>query len=794
MAKSETCLINLRYQDGSEGSPSNPAKFRNQDFAQIKADCLRKGELFVDNAFPPNSNSLGDVPGLSEVKWLRPPAYCTDGMSRFDFAQGSLGNCWFLSAMSALTFQKNLMEQVVPMDQSFEDYAGIFHFRFWRFGKWVDVVIDDYLPTINKQFLSVSSKCQNEFWAPLLEKAYAKVCGSYADMHGGSSSDAFKDFTGGLYHCHDFKKPNAPSHDELWLTLSRATECKSLICSMTGEEADKLANTGLADGHGYSVTGITEVNSRAVRLVRVMNPWGAGEWNGKWSDKSDMWDKVEPEVRKMCFDRDDGEFWMEFEDFCSHFREVTICSETPNFLDGDFKCQWKCMIYDGSWVAGISAGGKWDEPTFATNPQYRIQVSVIDKEEPEDKNVLVSLMQKPLQEHRRQMKIEEVVVLIYKVPPGVSTNNDKYMKLFLKRPTRYQGFIEVIQLHSLEPGEYVIVPFTYEPNITADFVLTVYTKADAKISQIAKLLKRDLRTIKRFIQNSQQGRKKRVEKPRRKITAHELRKVKRAAAKMPFATSLAIFQSCNITGVPKSTRCAILRDMAKVRKAERRPPLNKTHKLKRQDWAKKYLKTDFSKVLWTDEMRVSLDGPDGWARGWTVKGQRAPVRLRRQQGGGGVLVWAGIIKDELVGPFRVEDGVKLNSQSYCQFLEDTFFKQWYRKKSASFKKNMIFMQDNAPSHASKYSTVWLARKGIKEEKLMTWPPCSPDLNPIENLWSIIKCEIYKEGKQYTSLNSVWEAVVAAARNVDGEQIKTLTESMDGRLLSVLAKKGGYIGR
>uniref|UniRef100_A0A3B4FRD4 Tc1-like transposase DDE domain-containing protein n=1 Tax=Pundamilia nyererei TaxID=303518 RepID=A0A3B4FRD4_9CICH len=191
---------------------------------------------------------------------------------------------------------------------------------------------------------------------------------------------------------------------------------------------------------------------------------------------------------------------------------------------------------------------------------------------------------------------------------------------------------------------------------------------------------------------------------------------------------------------------------------------------------------------------VSLDGPDGWARGWIGKGQRAPVRLRRQQGGGGVLVWAGIIKDELVGPFQVEDGVKLNSQSYCQFLEDTFFKQWYRKKSASFKKNMIFMQDNAPSHTSKYSTAWLERKGIKEEKLMTWPPCSPNLNPFENLWSIIKCEIYKEGKQYTSLNSVWEAMVAAARNVDGEQIKTLTESMDGRLLSVLAKKGGYIGR
>ena len=144
----------------------------------------------------------------------------------------------------------------------------------------------------------------------------------------------------------------------------------------------------------------------------------------------------------------------------------------------------------------------------------------------------------------------------------------------------------------------------------------------------------------------------------------------------------------------------MLRDMAKVRKAETQPPLNKTHKVNRQNWAKKY-RTDFSKVLWTDEMRVTLDGPDGWARGWISNEHRAPLRLRRQQGGGGVLVWAGI-KYELFGPFRVEDGLKINSQTYCQFLEDTFFKQWYRKKSASFKKTMIFMQDNAPSHASKY--------------------------------------------------------------------------------------------
>lgn len=181
-----------------------------------------------------------------------------------------------------------------------------------------------------------------------------------------------------------------------------------------------------------------------------------------------------------------------------------------------------------------------------------------------------------------------------------------------------------------------------------------------------------------------------------------------------------------------STRCSILRDMAKVRKAETQPLINKTHKLKRQDWAKKYLETFFSKVLWTDEMRLTLDEPDGWANDWYCNGHRAPLQPRHQQSGGGVLVWAVIIKDELVGPFRVEDGLKLNSQ----FLEETFFKQWYRKKSASFKITMIFMQDHTPSHTSKHSTLWLASKSLKDERIMTWPPSSPDLNPIENLWAL----------------------------------------------------------
>ena len=63
------------------------------------------------------------------------------------------------------------------------------------------------------------------------------------------------------------------------------------------------------------------------------------------------------------------------------------------------------------------------------------------------------------------------------------------------------------------------------------------------------------------------------------------------------------------------------------------------------------------------------------------------------------MFWAGIIGNELVGPFRVPDGVKLTAVTYIDFLKQNVL-PWFKKKPLSFKTKMVFMHDNAPSNAA----------------------------------------------------------------------------------------------
>ena len=120
--------------------------------------------------------------------------------------------------------------------------------------------------------------------------------------------------------------------------------------------------------------------------------------------------------------------------------------------------------------------------------------------------------------------------------------------------------------------------------------------------------------------------------------------------KNPLADSKKIFDDNGAGNVSRSTRCRVLCHLGKCVKPDIQPPLKSSHKVKHVEWAQTYVKANFQLVLFTNECRATL-GPDGWSEGWVGNVRHHPLRLRCQQGGGGVMFWAGIIDSELVVPW-----------------------------------------------------------------------------------------------------------------------------------------------
>ncbi|KAI3353965.1 hypothetical protein L3Q82_018453 [Scortum barcoo] len=203
-----------------------------------------------------------------------------------------------------------LFQPVIPdwKDQEWdeekpESYAGIFHFRFWRFGEWVDVVIDDRLPTVKGELVYCHSNDSNEFWSALVEKAYAKMYGCYEALDGGNTADALVDFTGGVSEPMDLVEngfeEDEEKRSELFERVLKVHNRGGLIsCSIRATSAADMEARlacGLVKGHAYAVTDVRRVRlghgllayfkSDKLTMIRMRNPWGQREWNGPWSDR-----------------------------------------------------------------------------------------------------------------------------------------------------------------------------------------------------------------------------------------------------------------------------------------------------------------------------------------------------------------------------------------------------------------------------------------------------------------------------------------------------------------------------
>ncbi|XP_010015848.1 PREDICTED: calpain-14 [Nestor notabilis] len=467
-----------------------------QNYQALLEMCLKNNRLFTDDTFPAHISSIGTGALLKKLprnlQWKRPhalhrsPVFYAANRKQLDLCQGLVENCWFLAALQALTFHQDIFAAVVPQNQSFErKYAGIFHFRFWHFGEWVDVVVDDRLP-VNEagELIFVSSVYKNVFWGALLEKAYAKLYGSYEDLQIGQVSEALVDFTGGV----NIRIKLAAAPPDLWDILTRATYSRSLMGCQTHLGTTKVLKNGLVAGHAYTVTGIRKVTCQngPENLVRLRNPWGKIEWKGDWSDSSYKWELLSPKEKILLRKKkEDGEFWMSLRDFKIHFVDLMICKLTPDLMSKEDGKKWMYSVKRGRWVKGSTAGGSlgFCNGTFWMNPQYWLNVLPVEdsKKSLGSCNVVISLMQKHSSKHRNRAPHLFIGFSLYKVRKYQESNRKLPPAFFTRHQpvNKHQVFLderEVTYDFHLEPCVYVIVPSTLEPQQEAEFILRVFSR------------------------------------------------------------------------------------------------------------------------------------------------------------------------------------------------------------------------------------------------------------------------------------------------------------------------------
>ncbi|XP_053203439.1 calpain-B-like isoform X3 [Panonychus citri] len=505
------------YKFGEHGSGFRaPNSDAIQDFNQLREFCQQNGQLFEDKSFPAIGSSLyfSSKEG-NKFKWMRPkelvddPKFIVEGASRFDVCQGELGDCWLLASIANLTLNDKLFKRVVPHDQTFgSDYAGIFHFRFWQYGKWIDICVDDRLPTINGKLVLMHSKDRNEFWSALLEKAYAKLHGSYEALKGGTVTEAMTDFTGGLTEFYEIQTDECPSN-LLQIMLKAFQRSSFMGCSIDALDSSMMESelpNGLIKGHAYSITAVRCVELKTARvqgkipLIRIRNPWGnEAEWKGAWGDGSREWTLVSESEKKsleLNFEHD-GEFWMTFDDFKSNFTKLEICHLTPEPVADGPKIFWNEVQFEGEWVAGVTAGGcRNNLQTFASNPQYIIELKDHDEGDEDDLcTLIVGLMQKN-RRAKRKMGLDSLTIgfAVYAIKDGLFSYGDepaatrgyarrqllpteffKYNASVAKSPT-FINLREVSSRMRLPPGQYCIIPSTFDANEEGEFILRIFTE------------------------------------------------------------------------------------------------------------------------------------------------------------------------------------------------------------------------------------------------------------------------------------------------------------------------------
>lgn len=365
-----------------------------KQYKKILIEYRKTQKPFVDPSFHPTYNVKERSIDIDDSidSWKRVDEICdvplfSKSLIDPDFIrQGELGDCYFLSALSRIAKQSYLVPLLFDRDtpekvlgrvkESINIKCGAVVIYFNCFGRRTPVLIDTLLP-MKKGQLRFSNPIDNTKspWFCLVEKAYAKLNGSYSDIIGGTLPQAIYSIYR-YYPSHkDFdtlRKPEKIAKMSLFdrimkyqkkgAVMGTAINLSKLKNGVTQKEVE---NKGLIPSHSYLLLKAREHDGK--RLFCLRNPWGGHEWNGDYSDESPKWT---PELKEGLGwkNADDGTFWMSEDDFFRYFTQVEVSLPLqPEWFSRHYYVQLKPGDYDGYNIESSKA-------KIAQRPNFAFQV------------------------------------------------------------------------------------------------------------------------------------------------------------------------------------------------------------------------------------------------------------------------------------------------------------------------------------------------------------------------------------------------------------------------------------
>lgn len=203
--------------------------------------------------------------------------------------QQSLGDCWFLSAASAVAEQPERVYRFVHNKEYNKN--GAFRFYFWVKDAWYGINVDDRLPSTEYgdgfRPWATQRSYAKAWWMPLLEKAYAKLDQNYDRIVGGWGKEGLRTLTGMpvMNFWNDQYQP------EYLIPIYKSFAAKNY--PMTAGCCTGGSVYGLVAGHAYTFLDIQELKDSdgAVQhtIAKLRNPWATELYTGPWKDSDPNW-------------------------------------------------------------------------------------------------------------------------------------------------------------------------------------------------------------------------------------------------------------------------------------------------------------------------------------------------------------------------------------------------------------------------------------------------------------------------------------------------------------------------